>query len=289
MGVIFIQEKTREQSLEIMNIKKEALTYAGEVFLEHRERIFAALQFLCQCSYIVQRYGLLILDAITGSWDEDTLWEEDVLLAISMADRDMPLKELLLCMVQKLADYCDWNEAEKEILEGAKANGCFGHEWYFVYLYLTAGDNIRRGVSPEQFLLMVRVMVPEQWLEDYDRYCKELTQMRQEEQQEEKWERINEEFEEETSIMMAFNRIFGEMGTEKMRFIMKEMDHKTLAAAVAFAKEPVRNRFLENMPAWQRKLVAGEWYHTRRYGYHWKDNLWAMDRLLMVAGLTGEA
>ena len=70
---------------------------------------------------------------------------------------------------------------------------------------------------------------------------------------------------------------------------MKEVDHKTLAAAVAFAKEPVRNRFLENMPAWQRKLVAGEWYHTRRYGYHWKDNLWAMDRMLMVAGLTGEA
>lgn len=289
MGGIFIQEKTREQSLEIMNIKKEALTYAGEVFLEHRERIFAALQFLCQCSYIVRQYGSLILDAITGSWDEDTLWGEDVLLAISMADRDMPLKELLLCMVQKLADYCDWNEAEKEILEGAKANGCFGHEWYFVYLYLMAGDNIRRGVSPEQFLLMVRVMVPEQWLEDYDRYCKEWTQMRQEEQQEEKWERINEEFEEETSIMTAFHRIFGEMGTEKMRFIMKEMDHKTLAAAVAFAKEPVRNRFLENMPAWQRKLVAGEWYHTRRYGYHWKDNLWAMDRLLMVAGLTGEA
>ena len=72
MGVIFIQEKTREQSLEIMNIKKEALTYAGKVFLEHRERIFAALQFLCQCSYIVQRYGLLILDAITGSWDDDS-------------------------------------------------------------------------------------------------------------------------------------------------------------------------------------------------------------------------
>ena len=289
MGVIFIQEKTREQSLEIMNIKKEALTYAGEVFLEHRERIFAALQFLCQCSYIVQQYGFLILDAITGSWDEDTLWEEDVLLAISMADRDMPLKELLLCMVQKLADVYTWNETEKEILEWAKANGCFGHEWYVVYLYLAAGENIRRGVSPEQFLLMVRVMVPEQWLEDYDRYCKEWTQMRQEEQQEEKWERINEEFEEEISITTAFNRIFEEMGTEKMRFIMKEVDHKTLAAAVAFAKEPVRNRFLENMPAWQRKLVAGEWYHTRRYGYHWKDNLWAMDRMLMAAGLTGEA
>ncbi len=289
MGVIFIQEKTREQSLEIMNIKKEALTYAGEVFLEHRERIFAALQFLCQCSYIVQQYGFLILDAIIGSWDEDTLWEEDVLLAISMADRDMPLKELLLCMVQKLADVYTWNETEKEILEWAKANGCFGHEWYVVYLYLAAGENIRRGVSPEQFLLMARVMVPEQWLEDYDRYCKEWTQMRQEEQQEEKWERINEEFEEEISITTAFNRIFEEMGTEKMRFIMKEVDHKTLAAGIAFAKEPVRKRFLENMPAWQRNLVAGEWSYMRRYGYHWEDNFWAMDRMLMVAGLTGEA
>lgn len=79
---------------------------------------------------------------------------------------------------------------------------------------------------------MARVMVPEQWLEDYDRYCKEWTQMRQEEQQEEKWERINEEFEEEISITTAFNRIFEEMGTEKMRFIMKEVDHKTLAAGL---------------------------------------------------------
>lgn len=229
------------------------------------------------------------MNAITEPWDEDTLWGKDVALAISMADKDMPLKELLLCMVQKLADFCDWNETEKEILEGAKANGCLGHEWYFVYLYLTAGDNIRRGVSPEQFLLMVRVMVPEQWLEDYDRYCKEWTQMRQEEQQEEKWGRINEEFEEETSIMTAFNRIFGEMGTEKMRFIMEGVDHKTLAAGIAFAKELVRKRFLENMPEWQRNLVTNELYSMRYYGYHWRDNLEAMDRMLMVAGLTGEA
>ncbi len=288
MGVIFLQVETKEQSLGIMNLKKEALKYAREVFAGHRERTFTVLQFLCQCCYIVSQSGLLILDAITGQWDKDTLWEDDVTLAISMADGDMPLKELLLRIMEKIAGCYDWDETEEEILEKAKTNGCSGHEWYFVYLYLMAGENIRRGVLPEQFLLMVRVMVPEQWLEDYDRYCQEWTQMREEKGQEEKWEQINEEFEEEISIHTAFNRIFGEMGMEKMRFIMKEVDHKTLASGIAFAKEPVRRRFLEHMPAWQRKLVAEEWAYKRSYGYHWKDNLKAMDRMLIVAGLAGE-
>lgn len=61
------------------------------------------------------------MNAITEPWDEDTLWGKDVALAISMADKDMPLKELLLCMMQKMADCCVRNEAEKEILEVAKA------------------------------------------------------------------------------------------------------------------------------------------------------------------------
>lgn len=292
MGVIFLQEKTGEQSPEVRNLKKKALKYAGEVFEGHREQAFAALQFFSQCICIARKNGLLALDPITEGRDKDSQEEwwredEDILLAVSMIDRDMPLKELLLYMMRKLVDAYDLEEMEQEISEDA--DRCSGYEWYFVYLYLTAIKNIQRGTPPEQFFLMLRVMVPEKWLADYDRHCQEWTQTRQETQQEEKWEWRNEEFEEEIFITTAFNRIFGEMGPEKTEFIAEEVDYKTLAAGIAFAKEPVRKRFLENMPEWQRNLVTNELYSMRYYGYHWRDNLEAMDRMLMVAGLTGEA
>lgn len=295
MGVIFLQAKTKEQSPEIRNLKKEALKYAGEVFEGHREQVFAAMQFFSQCICIARQYGLLALDAITEGWDKDSKEEwwgedEDILLAVSMIGRDMPLKELLLYMMQKLVDAYDLDEMEKEILEDG--DRCSGYEWYFVYLYLTAIKNIQRGTPPEQFFLMLRVMIPEQWLADYDKHCQKWTQRLQEKQQEKEWEWRNErfeEFEEEISITTAFNRIFGEMGPEKMEFIMGEVDFKTLAAGMAFAEEPVRKRFLKNMPEWQRNLVTNELYSMRYYGYHWRDNLKAMDRMLIVAGLTGEA
>ena len=292
MGVIFLQAKTGEQSLEVRNLKKEALKYAGETFEGHREQAFAALRFFSQCICIARQYGLLALDAITEGWDKDRQEEwwgedEDIVLAVSMIGRDMPLKELLLHMMRKLVDAYDLDEMEQEISEDA--DGYSGYEWYFVYLYLTAIKNIQRGTPPEQFFLMLRVMVPEKWLTDYDRHCQEWTQTRQETQQEEVWEWRDEKFEEEISITTAFNRIFGEMGPEKIEFIAGEVDYKTLAAGIAFAKEPVRKHFLENMPKWQRNLATNESYNMRYYGYHWKDNLEAMDRMLMVAGLTGEA
>lgn len=292
MSVIFLQEKTKEQSPEIGNLKKEALKVAGEAFEGHREQFFAAMQFFSQCICIARQYGLLALEAITEGWDKDSQEEwwgedEDIVLAVSMIDRDMPLKELLLHMMRKLADAYNLDEVEKEILEDGDV--CSGYEWYFLYLYLTAIKNIQRGTPPEQFFLMLRVMVPEQWLADYDKHCQEWTQMRQEKQREEEWEWRNEGFEEEISITTAFNRIFGEMGPEKMEFLMGEVDFKTLAAGIAFAKEPVRKRFLKNMPEWQRNLVTNELYSMRYYGYHWRDNLEAMDQMRIVAGLTGEA
>lgn len=292
MSVIFLQEKTKEQSPEIGNLKKEALKVAGEAFEGHREQFFAAMQFFSQCICIARQYGLLALEAITEGWDKDSQEEwwgedEDIVLAVSMFDRDMPLKELLLHMMRKLADTYNLDEVEKEILEDGDV--CSGYEWYFLYLYLTAIKNIQRGTPPEQFFLMLRVMVPEQWLADYDKHCQEWTQTRQEKQQEEEWEWRNEKFEEEISITTAFNRIFGEMGPEKMEFLMGEVDFKTLAAGIAFAKEPVRKRFLKNMPEWQRNLVTNELYSMRYYGYHWRDNLEAMDQMLIVSGLTGEA
>lgn len=288
MGVIFLQAKTGEQPTEIRSLKKEALKYAGEAFEGHREQAFAALQFFAQCICIARRYGLLALDAVAEGGDQDSQEEwEDIALAVSMIGRDMPLKELLLHMMRKLVDAYNLDEVEKEILEDGDRRS--GYERYFVYLYLTAIKNIRRGTPLEQFFLMLRVMVPEKWLADYDRHCQEWTQAQQEKRQEEEWERRNKEFEEEISITEAFNRIFGEMGPEKIEFIAEEVDFKTLAAGIAFAREPVRKRFLENMPEWQRSLVTNELYSMKYDGYHWRDNLEAMDRMLMVAGLTGEA
>lgn len=59
MGVIFLQAKTGEQSLEVRNLKKEALKYAGETFEGHREQAFAALRFFPNA---------FVSPGSTGSW-----------------------------------------------------------------------------------------------------------------------------------------------------------------------------------------------------------------------------
>lgn len=119
MGVIFLQAKTGEQSLEVRNLKKEALKVAGEAFEGHREQAFAALRFFSQCICIARKNGLLALDAITEGWDKDRQEEwwgedEDIALAVSMIGRDMPLKELLLHMMRKLVDAYNLDEMEQE-------------------------------------------------------------------------------------------------------------------------------------------------------------------------------
>ena len=278
-----------EQALEIL--KRKGLPYAKEAFEGHREQIFAAMQFMCLCSFVARESGLLALDEVAEMWEEESSGEDggNIALAVSMAKGDMPLKELLLHIIRRIVDASDWDEVEEEILAQAKEKGCSGYEWYVVMIYLSGGKSILEGVEPERLLLMFRVLVPEQWLEDYDRYCHEWTKKEGERERAEREERANKSFEKERSVKTAFNRIFGRVGPERLRYVMRELDYKTLAAGTAFAEESVRKHCLENMDERQRELVKEEWSYHREYAYHLEDILEAMDRMLILAGLTGDA
>lgn len=275
-----------EQALEIL--KRKALSYAKEAFEGHREQIFAAMQFMCLCSSVARQSGLLALDTVAGMCDEEDLREDegDIALAVSMAKGDMPLKDLLISIIRRIADAPDWDDVEKEVLAQAEKNKCSGYEWYVIMIYLSGGKNILAGVDPERWFLMLRVMVPEQWLEDYDTYCRTWTENMHAEKRTWEEERAKKSFEKETSVKRAFNRVFGEMGPETLKFVIRELDYRTLAAGTAFAEERVRTRFLENMSERQRERVTEEWCWMRDSMYHLEDILEAMDRMLILAGLA---
>ena len=242
-----------EQALEIL--KRKGLPYAKEAFEGHREQIFAAMQFMCLCSFVARESGLLALDEVAEMWEEESSGEDggNIALAVSMAKGDMPLKDLLLSIIRRIADAPDWDDVEKEVLAQAEKNKCSGYEWYVIMIYLSGGKNILAGVDPERWFLMLRVMVPEQWLEDYDTYCRTWTE---------------------------------NMHAEKRKFVIRELDYRTLAAGTAFAEERVRTRFLENMSERQRERVTEEWCWMRDSMYHLEDILEAMDRMLILAGLA---
>lgn len=272
-------------------LKRKGPAYAKEAFEGHREQIFGALQFMCLCSFAARESGLLALDEVAEMREEESQGEfgGNIALAISMAKGDMPLKELLLHIIRGIVDASDWDEVEEEILAQAKEKGCSGYEWYVVMIYLSGGKSILAGIEPERMLFMFRVLVPEQWLEDYDRYCHEWIKKEEEKERTEREERAEKSFEKERSVKTAFNRIFKSVGPERLRYVMRELDYKTLAAGTAFCGEAVRKRFLENMDERQRELVKEEWSCKREYAYHLEDILEAMDRMLILAGLTGEA
>ena len=61
-----------------------------------------------------------------------------------------------------------------------------------------------------------------------------------------------------------------------------------MAAGIVFAKESLRNRFLENMKDLQRKRVIQEWYWGEGVTeYCLDDALNAMERMMMIAVLSG--
>ena len=280
------------QPLEI--IKKEASKYTGEAFREHKEQIFEALRIMCQCSYLARESGLLALEEVADLWEEESSQDggspdssgqySDEALSLSIAGRDVPLVTLLIFAVRRIADAMDWDDTEEEILKEAVKRGYSGYEWYVAFIYLTGIRDVYWGVHPEHYYLAFRVMVPEQWLEDYDRSCRKWLEKLQKEDQERQKKILNDSFQREMSVKTAFHRVFGKMEAEKLKYIVKELDYKTLAAGTAFAQEPVRNRFLENMEKWKRALVMEEW--GSRNGYHLKDILEAMDRMLIAAGLS---
>ncbi|MEY8336973.1 FliG C-terminal domain-containing protein [Lachnospiraceae bacterium 62-35] len=285
-----------KQPLEIL--KEKALKYAGEAFEGHREQIFESLKVIGQCGALARQSGLLALDEAAELWEEESgladgdsiepgKYDEDT-LELSLSERDVPLKELLIYEIRSLADAMDWDKVEEDTLAWAGKNGYSEYEWYIVYIYLTGAGSILKGVQARYYYLTFRVMVPGPWQEDYDRYCHTLVEKQQEKELADTQERVNNEFETETAIKTAFHRIFGDMDPEEMRYIIHELDYKTLAAGTAFAAEAVRNRFLENMEKRQRDLVIEEWFYRRNNSYHLSDILEAMDRMMILAGLTGK-
>ncbi len=258
-------------------LKEKALPYAREAFERYGEKMFTALWVLYDCSYKVREKGLLALEETAEQW------EEEMRLGKSNS-ADVPLKKLLVYGMRKLADSSDEDCLTEEIIKKAEAYGYFGYEWYVVYLYLGGIRGILASEFPESFELKLRMMVPEQWLEEYDRYSQIFVQKRQAEKE----AGVREQFREAVSARTAFHRRFQEMEPEKIRYILKELDYKTLAAGIVFAEEPLRNRFLENMTERQRRFVIEEWYGRKRIDeYSPHESLAAMYRMMMIAGLSG--
>ena len=211
-----------------------------------------------------------------------------------MAETDAPLKELLVHLLCKESDEELYGDCmNEEIMTWVDDNKYEGYEWYIAYLYLTGVQYfdtyfVDWGIGTERFYRTFRAMVPEEWQGEYDRYCRPWIENHRKETLAGNLERLNEKFEEERSVKTAFHRIFGDMEPERIGYIMGELDYKTLAAGTAYAEEPVRNRFLENMSLRQRGLVVDEWMHNRNHQYHLNDVLEAIDAILIAAGLTGK-
>lgn len=261
-------------------LKRKAARYARDSFEEHKEQIFGALQIIVQLSCL---YGKIVTLFCSVSGDVVEYTRKDA-VEQCVAETDAPLKELLVHLLCK--------ESDEEIMIWVDDNKYEGYEWYIAYLYLTGVQYVDSyfdwGIGTERFYRTFRAMVPEEWQGEYDRYCSPWIENHRKKTLAGNLEGLNEKFEEERSVKTAFHRIFGDMEPERIRYIMGELDYKTLAAGTVYAEEPVRNRFLENMSLRQRELVVDEWMNNRNYEYHLNDALEAMDAILIAAGLTGK-
>lgn len=284
-----------ERSLDIL--KKKASAYAGEAFDLHREQIFGAMYAMDLCSNMARQFGLLALDMLAELWAEekglaiedpicDGQYDEET-LACSLKGRDVPLMELLLFGMHKLADACDPDILKEQFLEQAAKVGCSGYEWFVADIYLTGVLDVYTGKSPRSIYLRHRVMIPEKWQEDHDRYCRRQQLLWDEKERAFRQEGIDKDFERELSVKTAFAKRFGEMGSERLRCLLKEVDVRTLAEGTAFAGESVRNRLLDHMEERQRETVKEAWSYNRMNTYSLEDSLDAMDRMLILAGLAG--
>lgn len=264
-----------ERSLDVLRerLKTEAPKHAGEAFEEHGEQIFEALGVMYQCRNLARESGLLALEEVVDSWEEGKGLAEDV-----------PLRKLLIYLTQKIVDADDLDDVEEEVLNQAVESGCPGSEWYVMDLYLTGIKNIHGGTGSEDFYHILAAMVPERWLEDYHGHFQTIIEKWKGEEQASSEEGLKKRLRRESDVRTAFNRIFGEMAPERSRYIFKQLDDKILAKGICSAAEPVRNRLLEYMESGQRESVLRE-----MGGYQYgclEDILDAMDRMLIVAGLT---
>lgn len=259
-----------EQMQEI--IRERAMQYAEEAFTEHEEEVSEAFHCIMTCRFVARQSGLLALDEIAEDWKEEN---------------EIPLKSLLIDMVQEIVDASGVDVWEEKACRRILESGYSGYEWYIANLYVTGCKNLYMGNSHTQYYLLCRAMVPERWLEDFDDYWESWTKEEQERHEThiEDWARYV--FPREAAIRAAFHRRFGEMEPEGLQRILEELPDKILAAALAGAGEPLRNRFLEQMSMEQRKDIMEEWYQNRSDEYSLRDIEKAMERMTMAAGLMG--
>ena len=259
-----------EQIQEI--VKERAIQYADEAFAEHGEEVSEAFHYIMTCRFAARQSGLLALEEIAEGWKEE---------------EGIPLKNLLLSMMREIVDASDidvWEEkACRRILEG----GYSGYEWYIANLYMTGCKNIYMGVNHTQYYLLCRAAVPGRWREDFDGYWESWTKEDQEKHDAHVEEWAQYVFLREAAIHAAFHRRFGKMEPEGLQRILKELPDKILAAALAGAGEPLRNRFLGQMSVELKKAVMEEWYQNRSDVYSLRDIEKAMEQMTMAAGLMG--
>ena len=259
-----------EQIQEI--IRERAMQYAEEAFAEQKEETCAAFSCILACRKEARQSGLLALEEFAEGWKEK---------------EGIPLKRLLTGMVLELVDSPDIDCWEEKACRQIMESGYSGYEWYIANLYVAGCKKMYMGVSETQYYLFCRALVPERWQEDFDDYWESWTKEAQERKdaQIEDWARYV--FQKEAAIRAAFHRRFGEMEPEGLRSILKELPDAILATALAGAGESLRNRFLEQMSAEQKKEIMEEWYRNRNDEYSLRGIEKAMEQMTMAAGLMG--
>lgn len=253
-------------------IRERAMQYAEEAFAEHGEEITTAFDYIIACRYEAAYNGLLALEEKIEDWKKE---------------EDIPLKGLLIDLVQGIVDATDmdfWEEkAYRQIMEA----GYSGYEWYIAALYVEGCKSVYMGVVETQYYHVCRAMVPERWQEDFDDYWESWTKETRKSNEALIEARARFAFQREAAVRAAFHRRFGEMAPEGIQNILKELPDNVLAAALAGAGEPLRNRFLEQMAVEQKKDILEEWYQNRDEAYSLRDIETTMEQMTMAAGLMG--
>lgn len=254
-------------------LREKAMLYVQEAFTEHKEEIFLAMDIVCQSG---GGQGLITPEEQIASWEEEE-------------GKTVPLKEALLAVMQMAEAEKDPESWEEELYGLAVRNGYSGYEWYLAYVYLAGMRSAEAGALSEWERLICRMMVPEQWQEDYDSYRREWNEKEQKKRAAEDEQVLNGHFREAALIKEDFHSCFGKMEPKVFKRIVQKTDYKTLSAAVFGAKEPLKSRFLENMSGHQRELAQKEW--SRYYAFdafRLNGMLEAMARMRLMAGLAGE-
>lgn len=254
--------------------KEKALQYTKEAFANHREEIFQAMDIIYDCAWIARRNGLLDLEEKTEEWAKGE-------------GEEPPLKEFLIPAMQALVDAMDPDRWEADAYGQALEKEYSGYEWYISYVYLTGMRNILAGTIPQHIFLRYRVMIPENWLSDYDAYERKLYQEEEGETLARTKELVQKGFVRRTSIRGAFHKRFVEMEPEDLRWVLGELDDRTLAEGIFLAEEDLRDRLLEYMTERQQERILEAWSTYADYDYTIEKMYGAMDRMLIVAGLNG--